>query len=63
MDAALSLVAPYVLTSVAPGLGGGTNRISERVALTVGERVSHRCPSVLQPRFVLTETTFDLRRL
>ena len=61
MDAASVPVALAVMTGVAPGLVGGTTRVFERVAYTVGERVRHRFPSVPQPMLVLTDAAFEFR--
>ena len=61
MNAASGLVAPAGMTGAAPGLGGGTTGVTERVAYTVGERVRDRCSRVLHPRLVQTGATFELR--
>ena len=61
MYAASGPVAPAGMTGVAIGLGGGTTRVVERVAWTVGERARHRCVRVLQLRLVLTGAAFEFR--
>ena len=43
------------------GLVGGMNGVDKSVALTVGDRVSHRCPSMPHPMLVLTDAAFELR--
>ena len=63
MDADSGPVVHTEMTDVAPGLVGGTTRVFERVALTVGERVRHRCQRVPQPRLVVTDAAFELRIL
>ena len=41
--------------------GGVTTRVVERVAKKVGKRIRQRCPSVPQPRYVLTDAAFESR--
>ena len=41
--------------------GGGTTIVVKRVAETVGERVSHKCPRYPQMRLVATDAALELR--
>ena len=59
MDADSGLLVPSGMTGIATGLGGGTNRVYERV----GGRVRKRCSSISQPGFVLTDFAFEFTSL
>ena len=61
MDAALGPVGPDGMTGTDMGLVGGTTRVAKRVMYTVGESVRQICSSVTHPRFVFTDTAFELR--
>ena len=63
MDDSLGPVAPAGITGVATGLGGGTICATNRVPYTVGERFRQRFPSMPYSRFVVTDTSFELKSL
>ena len=61
MHAASSLVAPVGMPGADPLLGGCTVSVAKRVAYTVVERVSDRCPSVPHASLVRIDSVFELR--
>ena len=63
MDADSGPVAPSGMMDAALRLARGMISVSERFTYTVGGRVRDMCPSVLNPRLVLTDATFELRSL